>query len=321
MARLQVVFWGTRGSLPRSPGPVEIRRKLRRALVEAVAAGLGDEEDIDEFLSARLSFASRSTYGGNTPCVELRGGDDLVVLDAGSGLRELSRELDARASDGPIRAHILMSHLHWDHVQGFPYFGPAYVAGNEVHVYGFHDGIEEAFVRQQRPPSFPVPLDQMAATISFHRLHPGESRQVGGFRVRGILQNHPGDSYGYALERDGWKVVYSTDAEHTEDAYDEDYPFLDFARDADLLIFDAAYTLAEQMVAKRDWGHSSNILGVELAVRAGARHLCLFHHDPSLSDEDLERISTATQRYLELFADPGRLRIDVAYDGMTVTLQ
>lgn len=319
MSRMQVVFWGTRGSLPRPVDPSDIREKLARALEEARGRSLASDAEIEAFLSSRLPFAVGSTFGGNTPCVELRGGEEILVLDAGTGLRDLGGRLMSGGDGSPLRIHILMSHLHWDHVQGFPFFTPAYVPGNEVHVYGFHEGIEEAFMKQQDPPFFPVSLADMAASIDFRRLDLDATHEIAGFRVRGFLQNHPGDSYGYSLERDGAKVVYSTDSEHYDDAYDPDYPFVEFIRDADVLIFDAAYSLAEHLESRRHWGHSNNMLGVELAARGGVRHLCLFHHDHTVGDEDLGHVLDATSRYAELSEAAG-LRVDVAYDGMEISL-
>ena len=320
---MRVVFWGTRGSLPRAVGADAVREKVRRAVEAALESGLAFGDDVDAFLSS-LPFDVLSTFGGSTPCVEIRTGEprELLVLDAGTGLRDLSVHLGRAGPSPPLRVHLLLSHLHWDHIQGFPFFTPAYVPGNEIHVYGCHDGIEEAFRRQQEAPFFPVPLGAMGASIAFHRLDVVEPATIAGFGVTSFLQNHPGNSYGYLLERDGTRVVYSTDSEHYDEAFEDGYPFVDMARDADLLVFDAAYSLADQLDSKKDWGHSSNTVGVELAMRAGVRRLCLFHHDHALGDDALERIREETAEYLEIFAgdDGPGLEIVMAYDGLEIEL-
>ena len=316
---MEVVFWGTRGSLPRPMRSSDIREKVERALKELLGSEVRTEGELAPLVD-RLAFQVAATFGGNTSCVEVRGGDEMLVLDAGTGIRDLASHLSATGRTSPLTVHLLMSHLHWDHIQGFPFFTPAYVPGNQIHLYGFHEGLEESFVKQQEAPFFPVPLDAMAASIHFHRLELGHPAEIAGFEVTGFLQHHPGDSYGYALDRNGRKIVYSTDSEHYDDAYEDGYPFVDFIRDADVLIFDAAYTMATELLSKRDWGHSNNLMGVELAARAGVRRLCLVHHDHVVTDEQLAEILEKTRRYVKLYETEEPLRVDVAYDGMVVEL-
>lgn len=318
---MQVVFWGSRGSLPHSVTSEHVRRKVRLALRDAVRAGLDSEDDVDDFVEGQLSFDVRASYGCNTACVEIRTGtSDLVVLDAGTGIRNLGKHLMKTRSGERLRVHLLMTHFHWDHVQGFPFFAPAYVAGNQIHIYGYHDQLEEAFVRQQDTPFFPVPLRAMAADIQFHVLDLDAEHQIAGIDVSAIEQTHPGVSYGYGLQKDGSKIVYSTDAEHHGDAYEDGYPFLAFFRDADLLIFDAPYTLADALTSKRDWGHSSNMMGVELAIRAGVKHLCLFHHEHTIDDHQLEQFLKDTIRYRDLSDASSTMRIDLAWDGLEIAV-
>ena len=203
---------------------------------------------------------------------------------------------------------------------GFPFFGPAYVKGNRIRIYGCHTNIEEALRRQQDPPSFPVPFDSLAASIEFVTLEPGRSYEVAGWRVTGRLQNHSGDSYGYRFVRDGKVIVYSTDSEHRLDIPDEVEGAATFFADADLVIFDAMYSLAEAVSVKEDWGHSSNIVAVELCQLAGAKHLVLFHHEPANNDERIAKIWHETLRYEEISRTGRALRVSAAYDGMEIEL-
>jgi len=197
---------------------------------------------------------------------------------------------------------------------------PAYLPGNLIRIYGCHANLEEAFRRQHGPPSFPVDFKQLGANIQFIPLTPGRSADVAGFTVTPKLQRHGGDSYGYRIERAGKVVVYSTDSEHKLDDPATVRPFVDFFREADLVIFDAQYSLAEAMSVKEDWGHSSNIVGVELCQMARVRHLCLYHHEPMLDDDQLFTLLSETRRFEEITRNGHRVEISAAYDGMEIAL-
>ena len=196
---------------------------------------------------------------------------------------------------------------------------PAYRPGNRIHIYGCHADIEAAFVNQQAARFFPVPFDALEAAISFHTLEPAQTYEIAGLSVRAIRQNHPGDSYGFSFGRGGQKVVYSTDIEYGP-VQEEGYPFIDFFQGAELLIFDAQYSLAEVVGPKEAWGHSSNLLAVELAVRAGVKRLCLFHSEPTWDDEALDRFLAESREYLRIQNPASPLLIDLAYDGLRIDL-
>jgi ribonuclease BN (tRNA processing enzyme) len=152
------------------------------------------------------------------------------------------------------------------------------------------------------------------------RLEPGLQHEIAGLGVTLKRQRHTGDSYGYRFERAGKTLVYSTDSEHKFDDPDEARAFVEFFRDADLVIFDAQYSLAEAVSVKEDWGHSSNVVGVELAQMARVRHLCLFHHEPILEDEQIAAVLRETRRLEEITRGERRLEISAAYDGMEIAV-
>jgi phosphoribosyl 1,2-cyclic phosphodiesterase len=314
-----VRFWGTRGSLPTPLGHKAVRAKIRAALGAAKGRDLSDDAAIEDFID-ELPFAVRGAFGGNTSCVEIEtGGDDYVLCDLGSGVREFGNALLAR--HGPRkhhRFHVFMSHLHWDHIMGFPFFAPAYIPGNVIRIYGCHRELRDALRHQQSNPCFPVDFRALGASIEFVELEPDRSYEIAGMSVRSILQNHAGDSYGYRFEKGGKSVVYSTDSEHKFAALDDAYPFVSFFRDADLVIFDAMYALADAVSVKEDWGHSSNIIGVELAHYAGVKHLVMFHHEPVYSDATLEKVLAETRRYEENSRDGADLVVSTAYDGLEI---
>ena len=293
-------------------------------LAEAMERGLKQKEGIEAFLDS-LPFALRGSYGGNTSCVQIQGGQDFVLCDAGSGLRDFGNtHVKTGGLKDPACFHIFISHLHWDHLQGFPFFVPAYVPGNQVKIYGCHEELERSFVAQMDYPSFPLPLKELRGDISFSVLTPGEEYDIAGFKVKAALQNHPGKSYGYSFAKGRKKVVYSTDSEHNQDTEGDVGFFHEFFAKADLLIFDAQYVFREAIDTKLNWGHSSNIVGVELAAGAQVKHLCLFHHEPTYDDRMLEGLLQNTVNFAEVHRKmsgiPYPLEISMAYDRMMVEI-
>ncbi len=318
---MQVRFWGTRGSLPSPLTAADIRAKLAAALMAARGQRLDTAEAVDGFV-ASLPFSISGTFGGDSSCVELiDGGDHHVLCDLGSGARRYGVEMLRRhGPDQPQTYHVFMSHLHWDHIMGFPMFPPAYVPGNRIIIHGCHAELATAFRRQHGAPSFPVEFDQLQAQVEFVVLEPDRKTEIAGYRITPMLQRHGGDSYGYRFEKNGKCVVYSTDSEHRTEQTEEAEKFAHFFHDADLVIFDAMYSLAEAASVKEDWGHSSNVIGVELCQMAKAKRLCLFHHEPTYTDEQIEDVLRKTRRLEAITRAESPLEIMTAYDGLVVTL-
>ncbi len=317
----RIRFWGTRGSLPVALDAPAVRAKLVAALKGAQALGLQSEAEIDRYVEG-LDFAVAGTYGGNTSCVQIEtGGPDYVLCDLGSGVRPFGEAVIGRhGAASPQTYHIFMSHMHWDHIMGLPFFMPAYIPGNRLRIYGAHSGLEFALRRQMDPPSFPVDFAVMRADIEFVHLEPGVRHEVAGMTVSAMRQRHTGDSYGYRFEANGRTAVYSTDSEHTPGNVAQITDFVRFFRDADVVIFDAMYSLAEAVSVKADWGHSSNVVGVELCQQAGVRHLCLFHHEPASDDAAISRVLADTRRLEEITRTGRPMRVSSAYDGMEIEL-
>jgi phosphoribosyl 1,2-cyclic phosphodiesterase len=322
---MRVRFWGTRGSIPVSLTWRDMRDRLVRAMVLAAPHNLDTAEKAQAFVAKHFEFSLSHTFGGHSSCVELEtaasaDAGQYFVCDMGSGARAFGEHVLARQSRRPATVNIFMSHMHWDHIMGFPFFRPAYRPEYRLRIHGCHEQLEHAFRLQQDPPCFPVPFSTLAASIEFVRLTPGETYEIDGLSVTPMLQLHSGDSYGYRFEADDRSVVYTTDSEHKLEEAGEPEKYAFFFRDADLVIFDAMYSLADAISVKADWGHSSNVIGVELCQLAGAKRLALYHHEPANDDLAIARILEETRRLEELTREDEPLEILAAYDGLEIEL-
>lgn len=321
-------FWGTRGSLPSSIDGKDIREKIINVLNHVQGKTFSSSSEIVKWLNKELPFWMTSTYGVSTACVELKVKEspDYIFCDAGTGIRDFSVRYDTNNSytEGPRTFHIFLSHLHWDHIQGFPFFTPAYKAGNKIIIHGYHEQTEDAFRKMMSEPFFPVPFDSLKADIQFDIRKPETEFNLGKVKVKGITQSHPGISYGYRFEYKGKVVVYSTDCEHKKEALLPEYRFHKFFKDADVLIMDGQYRLAEAATQKENWGHSSNVICVELAAIAHAKHLVIFHIEPTNTDKEIDIFKHETLEYAALHiprsAHSYPKTIDIGYSGLELFL-
>ena len=318
---MKLLFWGTRGSIPVSLTTADVRKKLMAALESAQGQRFADRAEIEAYID-RLGFAVSGTFGGHSSCVQIEsGGEEHVILDMGSGARPLGQSMIERFGPGrPQIYHLFMSHLHWDHLMGFPFFTPIYIPGNRIVIHACHENVEYAFRRQQRNPSFPVDFSLLGATIEFDVLQPDTDYTIAGMCVRAKRQRHAGDSYGWRFEQAGKCVVYSTDSEHRIDDLEERESFIRFFAEADAVIFDAMYSLADAITVKADWGHSSNIVGVELCQAARAKRLVMFHHEPAYDDTRIQQVLEETRRFEVITRDDHALEVLSAWDGLELVL-
>ncbi len=319
---MKVHFWGTRGSLPVALTASGVRKKVVAALTAANGRRFDSGAEIEAFADT-LPFAIAGGFGGNSSCVEvIVGGNEHIICDLGSGARPLGQAKIAEFGPGkPQTYHVFLSHLHWDHLMGLPFFVPIYIPGNRIVIHSCHAKVADAVRLQMSAPCFPVDFGQIGASVEFDLLEPGRPYSIAGLTVTAKLQLHAGDSYGYRFEQNGKTLVYSTDSEHHVEDRIERASFVDFFRDADLVIFDAMYSLADAMSVKADWGHSSNIVAVELCQEAAVRRLALFHHEPIYDDEKLSRLLIDTRRFEEIARDGRRpLEIVSAYDELSIEL-
>jgi phosphoribosyl 1,2-cyclic phosphodiesterase len=314
-----VRFWGVRGSIPAPPGAQQIKEKILRALKGASGSDITDERAVEHYVE-RLPRHLRGTYGGNTSCVELHSDDVTIIFDAGTGIRVLGLHLmDRKFGRGTGTAHLFLSHTHWDHIQGFPFFLPAYVRGNRIIIYSPHPSIEKRLSLQQEHTHFPVPLKSMHADIQFVSLEEEESVAVGHLDVKNIKLNHPGGSFGYRVTKEGKSFVYATDTDLTSLPESEMERYISFFSRAKVLVFDAQYTQMEAL-EKEDWGHSSSMTGVDIAVDAGIETLVLFHHEPTYDDDTLWDILQRTREYAQMKGFKQTKNVIMAYEGLELVV-
>lgn len=266
-------FWGVRGTVP-CPGPDTLR------------------------------------YGGNTPCVEVMCGGERLIFDAGTGIRALGNQLNDKTG---LKSHVFLTHTHVDHINGFPFFRPAYNPKNRFelwagHLQGREGALQGVLSGLMQAPIFPVPLDIMHACFAFHDFEAGERlKPVPGVVLRTALLNHPQGATGYRIEFAGKSICYVTDVEHREGEIDR--TILELIEGSEIVIYDATYTEAEYP-RYRGWGHSTWNEGVRLCRAAGAGRLIAFHHDPDHDDATLDRIAAELAE-----AYPGS---EVAKEGMVL---
>jgi phosphoribosyl 1,2-cyclic phosphodiesterase len=298
-ARLK--FWGVRGSIP-VPGPDTLR------------------------------------YGGNTTCVEVRADDEIIVLDAGTGIRSLGAALENEFESRPIKISLLVTHMHWDHIQGFPFFLPSYNDKNLVRIYGYDGadaGLRDILIGQMAAPFFPVKLQDLPGRLVIKKLDKYEFN-IGKVRVRAKVMNHPGVCVGYRLDTSAGSIAFLPDTEpfdalklhsskshlvspeqtrkRAEEARAE---LVDFLRGCDILILDTQYT-DEEYKAHIGWGHGSLSASVALATDANVDKLFLFHHDPVHTDAMLDEMAANARALVKKSGKT--LDVEIAREGLEITL-
>jgi len=307
---MKVRFWGVRGSIP-TPGPDTVK------------------------------------YGGNTTCIEVRLADErIIIIGAGSGIRALGNQLVAKdMKKGPLNVNLFISHTHWDHIMGFPFFTPIFIPGNKINVHGpvniGDESLEKIFALQMSYNYFPLRADELAADISYQILKEGSFQLFDDVKVTTKILNHPIIDLGYKIEADGVVLVTLYDHEPFRNLFDgdpedEDYDevakiegekaalennerIMQFMKGADLLIHDAQYTNREYLSSKVGWGHSPMEYVLYSSYRAGVKRVALFHHEPTRGDDEFDVLERVLKRRVEKLKNHS-LELFFAREGLDVQL-
>ncbi len=328
---MRLKFWGTRGSIPAPLRPDQVQQKILLALQKAgeQKIDLTDERDLQNFSNELTDKLVGSTVGGNTTCITIELDSELMIFDAGSGIRELGETLMSpdnelaqkfRFYEGKGHASIFFTHTHWDHIQGLPFFKPLHVPGNAFTIYHIHDHVPATLAKQMEQQFFPLPFELINSTLTFKQLDEEEQLTIGNASITSTELKHPGQAYAYRVAADNAIAVIATDAEYKNLDYASTAKYCSFYANADALIFDAMFSVRESFV-KEDWGHSSALIGADLARDASVKNIYLFHHDPISTDAEIQEILQQTKEYLS--HDKGGVVPDVhiGREGLELVLE
>ena len=319
---MRVRFWGVRGSLPSPLLPSQIKSKISAILERITPEDIASPASRERFL-ADLPPWLFGTVGGNSPCVtvEVENNSDksaqseMLVFDAGSGIREFGMAL-AKEKANFQEYRLLFSHFHWDHLMGFPFFGPAYNPAVKLNFYSPLEDMETSLRFQMNPPFFPIRLETMASQKNFYILK--EPLKINGALVTYRLMSHPQDSYSYKVDDGRHKFIYATDTELSANDFIKNEENTEYFSEADLIVIDSQYTLGEA-IEKYSWGHSAFSLAVDFAANWNIKHMVLFHHDPTYDDHKLFNILQSAKWYTERLNIKG-IKISLALEGMEIIL-
>ncbi|MBS7241991.1 MBL fold metallo-hydrolase [Treponema sp.] len=311
-------FWGVRGSLPKPLNNENVQAKLTAAIARMTPKDLESAESKMKFISSLPDWIY-GTYGGNTPCIELRPkSGEVILLDCGTGLRDY-----AMYGKQPEDRHytIFLSHLHWDHIQGFPFFGPSFNPAVTIDIYSPFDDVEESLEKQSSTPFFPPNgcWESVKNQCHFHKVEEGVPLELYGMKIECLKMFHPGDSYSYSFQENHKKFIYCTDAELQPSDFDKSIERNFYFQDADVLVLDSQYTNPEA-ARKVNWGHSSFSRAVEFASIWNVSDLYFFHHEPAYDDKKLDSILSAGINYQKYNAKGSEVKIHMSREGQEIVL-
>jgi phosphoribosyl 1,2-cyclic phosphodiesterase len=317
--------WGTRGSLPVPTTNARFIALLEDVVNQAKKIGVDSTNGLlDAVKSQKLAYPL--AYGGNTSCTEVGHDGHAVYIDMGSGFREAGT---AAMQHGAKEFHIFITHMHWDHIMGMPYFIPIHVPGHKLNIYHVHKNAPDYIRINFNGVNFPLTWDQLGGKVEFHQLKLYEQTSIGKMAVTPFVLDHPGGSFGFRVDADGKSIAIGVDGEYKRLTPQELGKDLKYYQNLDLLLFDAQYEMSE-LASRFDWGHCSPNIGVDLALREGIKTIVFTHHDPWSTEEKLRRMFANCTKYmnsqLDAYKDvwdqlqPGGPKMMMSYDGLTVEI-
>ena len=292
---MKIKFYGVRGSVPTPVSPEQIQMKIAAAVERITQKDIRDEDSKMKFLASLPEWIFGTT-GGNSPCIDLRASNGTqFVLDCGTGIRVFGKQHTPPLDN---TYHIFLSHFHWDHIQGFPFFDKIYDKSAKLEIYSNFPDAEKYMTGQNTLPYFPKNAcwDNIKDHIHFNLLKEGCPIEINGIKIDSHKMMHPGDSYSFSFQEGQKKVIYSTDVELQTSDFDVTIQRNHFFKDADVCIFDAQYTNPEA-IQKENWGHSSFSYAIDFAELWNIKKLYLYHHEPTYDDKKLNSILQAGKAY------------------------
>ncbi|MFN8845233.1 MAG: MBL fold metallo-hydrolase [Bdellovibrionales bacterium] len=324
---MTVKFWGVRGSIPSSSDPEGWYHHIESVMRNFFALGYRDVSQITKFLSSQ-QIPLIGGYGTATTCVEINSGHSQLIIDGGSGIRSLSEKIMSGAygrGRGPY--HIFMTHFHWDHVIGLPFFTPHFLPGTVIHYYAVQPELEKLIRGVFMRPYFPVAFEALQAKVHFHVLQPRTAIEVEGFKITPYKLDHPDPCWGYKVQMGSKTYSHCVDTEATRVSREEIGEDLPLYQGANLCYFDAQYTFPE-LAEKANWGHSAAQIGLDIAFREKIERIIFAHHDPGATSNTLQDLKKQTEDYYnyrlqkaqEKQEDLPRVQWEFAYESMEVKL-
>ncbi len=313
-----IKFWGVRGSIPSPLDPIDYESRIKEILrISQKRLQENPYISIDEIYK-QLPNHLRDIIGGNTTCVELKDGNEQLIFDMGTGARKLGYDMMAKGHSGDI--HILLTHTHWDHIQGWPFFIPGYLPTNHIHFYSSFEDCEERFIIQQKFQFFPLGFNQMLSKREFHYFKPGESFSIGSFYIKTEPLIHPGNSTAYRIEKNNKSFIFATDTEFFGPELKKIIKKKKkFFENADILVIDAQYSLkeAEQKIG---WGHTCMVIAIDCAIEWKVKKLILTHHEPAHDDYNTYQLYEEALEYLNSQYKESKLILELAKEGITLEI-
>ncbi len=312
---MTIKFFGVRGSIATPLRPDQIQSKISAVVAKITEKDIQSEDAKQRFI-ANLPQDLFGTVGGNSACVEvvLNGGEK-IILDAGTGIRVCGKQYSGISN---LSFYLLITHFHWDHLQGLPFFDPAFNPTNSVHVYSTDDNAKEFLSRQMTQPYFPVPFEALTKNITFTKVDEYEEFEIGAAKIKCKKMFHPGFSHTYKIVEDGKAFIHATDVELQQSDFLRTIEADEFFGNADVLVLDSQYTV-DDALQKENWGHSAFCYAIDFAHLFKIKELYLFHHEPTYDDKKLYSILKSAQWYSDNVCY-GEVRVHLAIEGQEITL-
>lgn len=295
---LLVKFWGVRGSLPSSKLPVDWRIHFEKLMKNFFTQGYSKANEIEKYISSH-ELPLIGGYGAATTCVEISSPKGRIIIDGGSGIRNFSEKVmagKAGSVKGPF--HIFMTHFHWDHLMGIPFFTPHYIPKSEIHYYGVQPDLEKMIRGVFKKPYFPVPFESLSSNIHFHVIEPRKPVKILDIEITPYQLDHPDPCWGYRVVNQNSVYSHCVDTEGTRVSREELDLDLPLYQNVDLMYFDAQYTFPE-LAEKANWGHSAAQIGLDLAFREGVKRILFAHHDPGATISQIQDLKKQTAEYYQ----------------------